>query len=398
MRLSTSAMHELAVAAMLRQQAELAKTQNQIATGKRVQRPSDDPVAAAQLYELARAQSQTEQFGKNGAAATGRLQLEEQALADAGTVLQRVRELVLQSNTATLTNSDRQSIADELKSRIGELQAIGNRKDTNGDYLFSGYAAGMQPFTRGSSSSMTYSGDAGTRQLQVDSALYIADANPGSEVFMDIAAGNGLFTTAVAATNVGSGLLDTGSIVDRTQWVPDRYTVSFTSASTWQVTDSASNVVATGNYTSGGAIAFRGVQVSVSGSPAAGDQFSVQSAGTQDVFTTLDGIVAVLQSGVNNDATRAQMNSALNASLQQVDQATEHLVAVRSGVGARLSLLDDTDSTRQNQTTDLAASVSQLQDLDYASAVTRMNQQYVGLQAAQQSYASISKLSLFNYL
>jgi flagellar hook-associated protein 3 FlgL len=245
---------------------------------------------------------------------------------------------------------------------------------------------------------MIYSGDTGTRQLQVDSALYVADANPGSEVFMDIAAGNGLFTTAVAASNVGSGLLDTGSIVDRTQWVPDRYTVSFTGASTWQVTDSASNVVATGNYTSGGAIAFRGVQVSVSGSPAAGDQFSVQSAGTQDVFTTLDGIVAVLQSGVNNDATRAQMNSALNASLQQVDQAMDHLVAVRSGVGARLSLLDDTDSTRQNQTTDLAASVSQLQDLDYASAVTRMNQQYVGLQAAQQSYASISKLSLFNYL
>jgi flagellar hook-associated protein 3 FlgL len=151
MRLSTSSMHELAVAAMLRQQAELAKTQNQIATGKRVQTPADDPVAAAQLYELVRMQSQAGQFGNNSAAATGRLQLEEQALADAGTVLQRVRELVLQSNTATLTNSDRQSIANELKSRIGELQAIGNRRDTNGDYLFSGYAAGMQPFARGSS-------------------------------------------------------------------------------------------------------------------------------------------------------------------------------------------------------------------------------------------------------
>jgi flagellar hook-associated protein 3 FlgL len=398
MRISTSAMHELALTALLRQQAELARTQNQIATGKRVQKPSDDPVAAAQLYELARTQSQVEQYGKNSAAAQGRLQLEEQALADSGTVLQRVRELIVQANNATLTDNDRQSIATELRARVAELQAVANRKDSNGDYLFAGYAAGTQPFIRNSSGSMSYAGDAGVRHLQIDSAMYVADADPGSQVFVDITAGNGLFTTAAAAGNTGSGVLDTGSVLDRSQWVPDQYTVSFTSASTWQVTDSASNVVATGNYASGGAIVFRGVQVSVSGAPSAGDAFSLQAAGTQDVFTTLDRTLSALQAGASNDTLRAQLNTALNASLQQIDQASDHLLSVRSSVGARLSMLDDADSARQNQTTDLATTVSGLQDLDYATAVSRMSQQYVGLQAAQQSYASISKLSLFNYL
>jgi flagellar hook-associated protein 3 FlgL len=146
MRISTSAMHDLAIAALLRQQAELSKTQNQIATGKRVQKPSDDPVAAAQLFELTRTQSQVEQFNRNSTAATTRLQLEEQALADAGTVLQRVHELVVQSNTATLTNSDRQYIVTELQARASELQAIANRQDTNGDYLFAGFAARTQPW------------------------------------------------------------------------------------------------------------------------------------------------------------------------------------------------------------------------------------------------------------
>jgi len=398
-RISTSAMHDLAVAAMLRQQAALSKTQNQVASGKRVQTPADDPVAAAQLYELSRTQSQVEQFNKNSAAATGRLQLEEQGLADAGTVLQRVRELVVQANTSTLTDADRQSIATELKSRIAELQDVANRKDANGDYLFAGYAAGTQPFVRGSSGAMGYFGDAGVRQIQVDGSQYVNDGDAGSSVFMDIAAGNGVYTAAAAAANTGSGILDPGSVVDRSQWVPDNYTISFTSASTWQVTDSSGGPpVASGNYISGGAIAFRGVQLQISGVPAAGDQFSVRTAGTQDVFTTLDGVVAALQSGASNDTTRAQLASALNGSLQQIDRASDHLLAVRASVGARLLVLSDGDGARQSQSTDLATAVSGLQDLDYASAISKMSQQMVGLQAAQQSYASTSKLSLFNYL
>jgi len=398
MRISTSAMHDLAIAALLRQQAELSKTQNQIATGKRVQKPSDDPVAAAQLFDLTRTQSQVEQFNRNSTAATTRLQLEEQALADSGTVLQRVHELVVQSNTATLTNSDRQYIVTELQARASELQAIANRQDTNGDYLFAGFAARTQPFARGSSGQVAYMGDSGARQLQVDSSQFVADANPGSQVFMDVTAGNGAFTTAAAATNTGSGVLDAGSIVDRSQWVPDQYTISFTSGSTWQVTDSANNPVAAGSYTGDGAIAFRGVQVNLSGTPASGDQFAVRPAGTQDVFGMLDGVIATLQAGAGNDATRAQMSTALNASLQQIEQASDHLLAVRASVGARLSVLGDADAARQDQSTDLATAVSGLQDLDYAAAVSKMSQQYVGLQAAQQSYANISKLSLFNYL
>jgi len=398
MRISTSAMHELAVAAILNRQAELAKTQNQVATGKRVQTPADDPVAAAQLHELARTQAQVEQFGRNSSAATGRLQLEEQALADAGSVLQRVRELVVQANTATLTDADRQSIRTELQSRITELQDVANRRDSNGDYLFAGYAAGTQPFARGSSGAVGYLGDAGVRTLQVDAAQYVADSDPGSAVFMDIAAGNGVYTASAATTNGGSGVLDPGNVVDRSQWLADQYTIRFTSASTWQVQDSASNIVASGNYTSGGAIAFRGVQVTVSGAPASGDEFTVRSARTEDVFATLDGIVTALGRGASGDAARAQLNSALNGSLQQIDQAANHLLQVRAGVGARLSLLEDGDNARATRTTDLASSVSGLQDLDYASAVSKMSQQYVGLQAAQQSYASLARLSLFNYL
>lgn len=398
LRISTAALHDLAIATMLRQQANLARTQNQIATGKRVLTPADDPVAAAQLYELSRTQSQLDQFGSNSTAARGRLQLEEQALADAGTVLQRTRELIVQANNATLSDSDRNSIATELQARVTELQAIANRRDSNDEYLFAGYATRTQPFTRNSAGRMVYGGDAGSRTQQVDTTQFVGDSDPGADIFMDVPEGNGLFTTGAAPANTGSGLVDTGGIVDRTQWVADQYTIAFTAADSWQVTDGGGNVVATGAYQGGGAIAFRGVQVSVSGVPAAGDSFTVQSAGTEDVFTTLDAAVTALRAGGSTDSLRAQLASALGGTLQQLDQAHERLLSVRAGVGARLAMLDDVDSARANQATDLATTVSGLQDLDYASAIARMNQQFVSLQAAQQSYASIAKLSLFNYL
>ena len=400
MRISTAQIHELAVQAMLDQQAQLSKTQNQVATGKRVQVPSDDPVAAVQINSLAQAQSQNAQFTKNSTIATNRLQLEEQALNDANTVMQRVRELAVQSNTATLNDSDRQSIATELKSRQDELLAIANRKDSNGEYLFAGLSGGTQPFVRATSGSIQYQGDAGARQIQVDASLSVQDSDPGSRLFMNIAAGNGTFTTAASASNTGSGVLDAGTVVNKAQWVADTYSVAFGANGAWTVTNSAGATVNTGTYTAatGSVISFNGVQVGLTGTPQAGDTFTVAAAGTQDVFSTLDGMISSLQSGVGNDAQRAQFNTRMNASLQQVDQAAGQLTTVHSQLGARLSMLDDTDGSRANALTDLASESSQLSDLDYASAVSKMSQQVLGLQAAQQAFASISKLSLFNYL
>jgi flagellar hook-associated protein 3 FlgL len=398
MRISTLSINAQAVNGILNQQAALAKSQQQIASGKRIQSAADDPAAAVQLQELARLQSQYDQYGKNSVAATGRLQLEEQALSDSTNVLQRIRDLTLQGNTATLTDSDRQSLVTEIRSRISELQGIANRKDSNGDFLFSGFAAATTPYSRDASGNMVYGGDSGVRQVQIDAAVGVADSDPGSQVFAGIKAGNGLFTTGANAANTGNGSIDTGVIVQKSSWVPDQYTLSFTSTSTWQVTDSSNAVVATGPFVSGNAISFRGVQVTVSGTPASGDRFSVNTAATTDVFSTLDNLANTLAQGANSNAASAKLNTALGGTIQQLDQSLDHLSSVRSQVGARLSTIDDMTSTRDSRTTDIATSTSQLSDLDYASAVAKMNQQYVGLQAAQQSYAQISKLSLFNYL
>ena len=399
MRISTQSFYGNALSAMLDQQAVLSRTQVQVATGKRVNTPADDPIAAVHILELERTQRESEQFGKNSELARSRLNLEEQALADAGTVLQRVRELALQAaNTATLSDTDRLSVATELAQRRLELADIANRQDAVGEYLFSGFAGLTKPITVSPTGSAVYAGDQGSRMLQVGPSQRIADGHSGFDVFKQVPRGNGTFATGAVSTNTGTGVIDIGSVVNKAAWVPGDYSLNFVSPSNWQVVDATNAVVASGAYTEGTSIAFNGIQVTVTGSPAAGDSFAITRSGTEDMFSTLDRLVSSLRSSATAPADKARLNSTIGGVLQQLDQDGDHLQGIRAQVGSRLALIDEAESMRESLKVDVAGSLADLRDLDYAEAMTRMNQQLVGLQAAQQSYIKISQLSLFNYL
>src|SRR6185437_9406531 len=130
------------------------------------------------------------------------------------------------------------------------------------------FASRTQPFTQ-SGNAVSYAGSDGVSQLQISANQRISGGDAGDAVFMSIPAGNGTFTTAANAANTGSGSIDGGSVVDLSQWTPDTYTIAFTSATQYQVTDSSGNVVTSGNYTNGSTIQFQGIAVTVNGSPAA---------------------------------------------------------------------------------------------------------------------------------
>jgi flagellar hook-associated protein 3 FlgL len=401
MRMSSLGFSLGSLSAMMEQQSSLAKLQNQMSLGYRVNTPADDPIAFVHVQELLRSQSESEQFSKNSTLAKNRLSLEEQAFVDTTNVMTRVRELVVKAgNTATLSDADRESIANELAQRLDELQAVANRQDGNNEYLFSGYSTRTQPFSGGDGTPINYVADQGARQLQISSTQRIADSHNGYEVFVNIPEGNGTFATAVNMSNTGSGAIDIGSVVDRASWVPDDYTITFTSPTAYEITDGATpaNVVQTGAYTAGSAITFNGVSVTVTGAPATGDTFTVNRSRNESIFETIGNVVDLLRQPAGSATANAKLTSSLSGSLQQLDQATDHFLGVRAQVGTRLAALDSADASREAMDIDTASTLSDLRDLDYAQALTKMNQQLVGLQAAQLSYSKISNLSLFNYL
>jgi flagellar hook-associated protein 3 FlgL len=406
MRMSTSMLNQAAVAAMLQEQSNLAKTQNQLATGKSINSPADNPVGAVQVLELTNANAQVQQYEANGQSAKSRLTLQEQALSDSTTTLQSVRDLIVQANGGTNSSADYKAIATQIQSLEAQLQGIANRQDQQGDYLFSGYSTGTQPFVRGASGAMSYVGDSGTRSIQIDSGTSVQLGDAGSAIYEGVATGNGTFTTVAAATNTGTGVVGAGTVVNAANWVSGQYTITFSDATHWQVTDAGGNPVldaggnpVTGIYNgSAGSIAFNGIQVDISGAPAAGDSFTVAPSTRESVFDSLDRVVAALNNAGSSSAARAQLSSALGGSLQQVDQSINQVLRVTSNVGARLSLIGTTATALDTQSTTVSGQISSLTDVNYVAATALYSQQYLALQAAQASFAQIGQLSLFKYL
>ena len=393
MRISTSGFQANAVDQMDTLQAALAKTQSQLASGKQLQSAADNPSAMAQVNQYNTQLSASQQYVTNQNAASANLTLEEQALSDATNLLQSARDLAVEANNSALTAAQREDIASQLQQQLQELIGIANRTDSTGNYLFAGYEAGTQPFAQ-SGSSVSYAGTQGVSQLQISANQRLSGGDAGSAVFMNIPAGNGTFTTAAANGNAGTASIDTGSVTNPVAWVPDTYTITFTSPTQYQVTNSANVTVASGTYSDGSTIAFNGVQVGLSGIPAAGDQFTVSPAGNASMFSTLSALANTLGSTTNP----AQLATQIGGALTQIDGAISHLGVVSASVGARLNAVSTAQSGEQSSQTNLQGSISKLSDVDYAAATTQLSTEELALQAAQESYASLAKLSLFNYL
>lgn len=396
MRVSTASSFLSGLRAMQNLQSALDQTQRQISSGRRLLTPSDDPVAAGRALDLRESLSRLTQFDRNAGIAGNRLALEESSLTSANDVLQRVRELALQANNDTQSDETRALIAIEIRDRLDFLVQIANQKDSSGSYLFSGNLSDVAPVTR-SGSTFTYNGDQGQRLIQIGEGRQVPDSDPGSDIFFMVRAGNGVFTTRALATNTGTGIVGASSVVDPTAWDQDTYSVQFLDPTSYVVRDSGGGVVSTGGYQSGDRIAFRGIEFSMTGQPAAGDEFSVTAAPYQDVFTSIERLASALEQPVSGDVSRAQMTNAINGGITDLDEAIGSILNVRTQIGSRLSAIESQVDSNGAMALTVQETLSSLEDLDYAEALSRLSLGMTTLEAAQQSFVQTQQLSLFNY-
>ncbi len=189
MRVSTVQVFNQGLRRMQEQNTNLSELQTQIATGKKIMRPSDDPSNSVRLLGLERAQSELEQYQSNITMVNQRLTDEETALRGVTNLLLRVRQLTVQANSANLTDADRTSIKKEIEQRYDELLGFANQKDGRGDYLFAGFKGDTQPFQTdqfGNFSQVSYRGDPAQRFVQISTTRQIADSDSGADVFARI--------------------------------------------------------------------------------------------------------------------------------------------------------------------------------------------------------------------
>ncbi|MEQ8315283.1 MAG: flagellar hook-associated protein FlgL [Gammaproteobacteria bacterium] len=399
MRISSAQIYSLGIKAITERQSELARTQAELSSGQRVNKPSDDPAAMARILDIKAGMDRIDQYSRNSEFATNSLALEETALAQVNTDLQRVRELMLQANNSSNSASDRQSIANEINQQLQGIKSLANSRDAAGNYIFAGTRSDTVPFSE-VNGTVTYAGDGGSKSLQISAQASLQIGDSGADVFLRIRNGDGRVGVTADNTNTGSAVLGSFS-ADST--VTDSYTLQFAAGVNpgefvYEVRDSGSTLVSSGNYTDGSSIQFAGVSLQISGTPQVGDSFSISPAQNQSVFATLENVVSVLESADGSVANTTAIHNELARSLADIDQAMTHISAKRASVGSRLSALESVESLNQDLKLHLQTVKSQTSDLDYVSAISRFNQQLTSLEAAQQAFSRASQLSLFNYL
>lgn len=417
MRISTLQAFNNGVAGLQRNYANAIRTQEQISTGNRILTPADDPVASVRLLQLDQQQNVLSQYNANLTAAKNSLTQEEVTLNSVNTVLQRVRELAVQAGNGGLSAEDRKSIAAELREREDELLSLMNTRNARGEYLFSGFQGKTQPFVRAADGSYSYQGDEGQRKLQIASSLNIPISDSGKPIFENVI-NAGRYVSALDTTaQPGSTLSVSAPLVQDEVAVSGNppfpaagVGVHFTSDTEYVVYDLASPLtLPIPDRSQSGAglgavdkeskttekLAFRGVVIQFDGIPVGGETVEVQldpSAQKQGLLGTVSSLRMALESPSSN----AQVRDAVAVALTNLDHGMASVDAARGNIGARLNVIETTQTDNEDVALVNKAVQAELRELDYAEALSRLSFQTILLEAAQQSYVKISGLNLFN--
>jgi len=396
MRISTSNAYQTSLDSLMDRQVSLSGTQEQMTTGKRVNRASDDPAAAARA-ERALAAEQRATAGQRAVDASNTaMTLTESALGDATDLLQQVREALVSAGNASYSDAERTSKANEIADLRKQLLAVANRTDGSGTYLFGGQGASSPPFAD-VPGGVTFQGAGGVVQAASDEALPLT-VN-GQATWMNARTGNGVFTTS-AVTSTGSAWIDTGSVTDPSAVTGATYSLQFSGSGSTSTYSILKNGVATAQtnvaFKAGQTIQIDGLSATISGQPANGDVFQLApSTSSLSVFDTLDKAVADLKTPGRTGAQISQTNS---TNLGNLDSVLGQMSAGRAQVGATLTRIDAVTSRLSDQKLASQTERSNAEDLDMTQAISDFSSQQTGYDAALKAYSMVQKLSLFNYI
>jgi len=162
MRIATGYAQKVALDGITDRQAALIKSQEQLSSGKRVNRPSDDPAAAAEAEKVRSRQARMDAEKRAVGYAQQQLSNADSTIGDATSLLQNARETLLRGANATNNTSDRFTIGANLSAIRDQLLAVANRSDGTGGFVFGGQGANSAPIA---ADGTTYNAQPGTVQV-----------------------------------------------------------------------------------------------------------------------------------------------------------------------------------------------------------------------------------------
>lgn len=306
MRVTQAGLYNSAISQMQQQQTKVFETQEQLASGKKIAKPSDDPALAAAVNNLQSKMAENERYMTNLDRVMSTMQMQETAVASGVEQLNRFKVLAVQGANDTYSDDDRRSVAIEMRELIAGIVDVANMRNVDGAYLFSGFDQQQRPFAE-VDGKLSYRGSHDYQQVMIDEGRSMEMGLPGSAVFGSV-------------HHTGGESADPKSI---------------------------------------------------------------------DFFATLENMVAAIENGDQ---------VGINNALDEVNSVHEHMVTHEANIGARMSRVDNMRQTLEQRDFTYQKLQSELEDLDYVEAASRLKNQTLALQAGQQSFAQLSNLSLFQYI
>mgnify|MGYP000589700476 CR=1 FL=1 len=378
-----------------------------MSSGKKLLRPSDDPVGAAQIVRLTEELDKITQYQRNNDLVTNSLELQETALSSINDVVNRARVLVVQSGNGILSSADKKAIGAEIEQIRNQVLDLMNTQNASGEYIFAGYQAQSQAFEfnpSAQSNHVTFVGDDGTNEIQLSDSVSVQSTSSGKTVFADVFARlNFSEQPSSTATLTASKIEHQGSFdkfhkqnFDSANPVNNQFRFEITSPSNVRVSNVGTGQVLDNiPYENGQAIVYQGMSLSIDGTPGQAVDLSLNRPEKKNLAESLHDMFLAL-----NDESLSQ-NDFLNRiddTLVNLDNGLEKIAIENSSLGARMNIAQSVKSSNlDNEIANTKAKAS-IQDVDYAKASAEFSKQETALEAAFQSFPRVVNLSLFNYI
>lgn len=407
MRVTTNLIFDQNLRAINQSQGSLSDIQTQLATGKKLLRPSDDPVGASQVIRLTEELDKIDQFQRNNDLVTNALELEDTTLRSLNDVLNRARRLTVQAGNGILSASDKNAIGAEIEQLRNQTIDLMNTQNASGDYIFAGYQSASQAFEfnpTADSDRIKFIGDDGTNTIQLSDSVSIQSTTSGKTLFEDVRArlnfslsnASGISLSDYTIKNQGSFDTFHQSNFDPANALNNDYRFTINGSNQIEVSNLGTGaVVDTLPFASGEVVTYNGIEFSAAGNP--GDSFDISLNRPQktNIAETLHNMFLAL----NDTSLNAQeYTSAINDTLVGIDNGLSKMSRENASVGARLNIAQSVESTQLDAEIANAKARSSIEDIDYARASTEFAKQETALEAAFASFPRIANLSLFNYI
>lgn len=428
MPISTKTFNEQAIRGISRLTEQANAFQEQIATGKKDLRPSNDPVAAARLSSVKEIEADLRRFTDNVGAAKVRLGLADTVLESVQNILIRVNELAIQGANSTNSQLDRQAIRAEVDQLRDSMIGLANTMDDRGQALFGGYVMRETPFAKSQTGAVSYAGDTGQTTVLASDGLMLTTAINGAEAFMRVPTAEG----PISVFDMFAGLsaaLDTADTAATALSVPDgRVRIDVSTARAPQlheitisgplgsarisaelIAGSPDALVAAINGVSqttglvaeaeangsgvfvtaqgGGTISFRDYQI---------ESISVAASPLRAGMTITP--VDALNAPMGASRFLADADQAIGSAIGQLRSGIEHIGLQRAKVGAYYNAADIQSESLARKELLVAETRSGIEDADIAEVISKLQSLLVNRDAAQQVFAKLSQQSLFDYL